>query len=123
MHTLIYQLPFHTSYGVRSIDFNTTDYLIGSRVCSNYLGKPGRIGATNARTYLANFFIYGVFFMLAIYFRDEESLKSRNYSPILVLSYISLNLTFEFIGTNFSFEDMSGMCWYSFIIYALITGS
>lgn len=122
-HNSINNLPFHSSYGVRSINFNTTDYLIGSLDCTNYLGKPGRIGAANIWTYLVNIFIYSFFFILAMYFRDDQPLKSRNYGPHLVLCFVTVNVTLEFISTFFNYEELSKMCWFTFILYPPITGA
>lgn len=91
--------------------------------CSEtYLGLPGRIGAYHFGIYIPLMIFYLIIFILMVWFRDYEPLKSRGMSPYIALFCISIDLTLEFINiTGFTYEELySFECFTTgYILYLL----
>jgi hypothetical protein len=97
--------PKHTSRSEVAIYFNflkkTTEYDL---ICEKYFSLSARIIARNWIGYISVTFISILIIILFILFRNDQPLKSRFFSPVLMILTISVNLFSEHLYGTLEYE-------------------
>eukprot|EP01080_Neovahlkampfia_damariscottae_P002590 gene2590-3551_t len=92
------KIPKHTLLS-EPIYFNYQDKKAQYPVCRDSIGLAGRAMGLHWSFYVGDTILAIIFILLYVYFRNDQPLKSRSFSPIMGIITVNLNL-FTYYWTN-----------------------